>query len=79
MSVDLFLLGPSPPELLSLRFLDALDIGLIPKVFVLGMGVGSCIREVALATETCEVPAFRILPLSPLFGLHLMFTRNDAI
>jgi len=79
VSVDLFLLGPSPPELLSLRFLDALDIGLIPKVLVLGMGVGSCIREVALATETRKVSALRILPFSPFFGLHLMFTRNDAI
>ena len=79
MSVDLFLLGPSPPELFSLRFLDALDIGLVSKVLVLGMGVGSSIREVALATETREIPALRILPLSPFFGLHSMFTRNDAI
>lgn len=78
MSVDFFFLWPSSPELLSLRLLNAFNIGLISEVFVLGVSVGSGIGEVALATEAGEISALRVFLFSPFFGLHLIFTRNDA-
>ena len=77
--VNFFLLWPSSFQLLSLRFFDSFNVLFFPLVLVFGMSVSCSIREIAFATRTGEISAFRVFTFASAFALFLHILQEMIV